>query len=180
MSTAKEVELATDLGLSNPLKPAPQIGEPQDGNARFLAATSASVAGHAGLFGTSQAVLELGQLWLKRVAIARDPLGRQMRQALVPRHDRLLGWFRLGEESYFHTGFAGSGVWVDPTQESVIAMVGHRIDPMRSLTDERAQFCQNAPSCTSVSSFGVQGSRTERTGGTPRVLLSASQSSVAD
>ncbi len=148
MNSAKEVDLAKGIGVELPLRRAPELGEVQDGNARFLANQSGILAGHAGLFGTIDAALRLGELWLKGSGSRgfQVQMHQEMDSSLDPREGRFLGWFREAASSaqFFHTGFTGGGIWVDRELGTVRVMLGHRTDPMVGLAPIRAGFLELA------------------------------------
>ena len=135
MDGTREVELARDLGIELALPPAPEPGQAQDGNARFLTQWLGGCPGHAGLFGTLAGVLELGRLWTSSGTEADGELGTSTRQsALRGRGVRRLGWWRcppswgarLSAAAFGHTGFTGTSLVVEPQQDLVLVMLGHR------------------------------------------------------
>jgi len=112
-------------------------GEVHDENACGLG----GIAGHAGLFGTARDAASFGQAWLEgdaRLGITPD----LMREAITEqsfsdgaRHG--LGWVLQTEnsdagqvmsvESYGHTGFTGTSLWIDPAREMVVACLTNRV-----------------------------------------------------
>ncbi len=113
-------------------------GEVHDENACGVG----GVAGHAGLFGTARDVAALGQAWLERdprLNIAPD----LMQSAIEPHEEtggmrRGLGWMIKAREdasagdlfsadSYGHTGFTGTSLWIDPQRELVVACLTNRV-----------------------------------------------------
>ena len=141
LSTRKEVELARGLGLEvHDLGP-PEPGEPQDGNARFLG----GLAGHAGLFGDVGALLALGEAWLEPAGIAST---EAVERALATSEPFALGWWRsqpggaavLSDRSFGHPGFTGGSLWIDPERQLVVAMLGHRVDPLLDLAPMRTEL----------------------------------------
>lgn len=66
------------------------------------------------------------------------------RQDIVPGSSRGLGWdtpsqgssagTRLSADSFGHTGFTGTSIWVDPTRELVIVLLTNRVHPSRENT----------------------------------------------
>ena len=140
-STGKEVELAAAQGLEIVDLGAPDPGQPQDGNSRWMARRGA-LAGHAGLFGTAQAVEQLLARWLRALAGPEDTSGgssapsaldRALQAALVPKEGRFLGWqrpaeeWKLSEDVFGHYGFTGGAVWVDPGRRSYMVLLAHRV-----------------------------------------------------
>jgi beta-N-acetylhexosaminidase len=131
-------------------------GEVHDEKAAWLG----GVAGHAGLFGSATDVLGFGEWLLQTVGrqdgrtvgnglpIARLPVlpsvAREFvrRQNLVPSSSRALGWdtpapgssagTRLDAESFGHTGFTGTSIWIDPSRELVIVLLTNRVHPTRN------------------------------------------------
>jgi CubicO group peptidase (beta-lactamase class C family) len=117
-------------------------GEVHDENACGVG----GVAGHAGLFGTARDVAALGQAWLER-----DPrlkIAPDLMQAATQPHEetegmrRGLGWMIKAREdssagdlfnvdSYGHTGFTGTSLWIDPQRELVVACLTNRVYPGR-------------------------------------------------
>ncbi|MFN4070844.1 MAG: serine hydrolase domain-containing protein [Thermus caldifontis] len=108
-------------------------GEVHDENASALG----GAAGHAGLFGTLEGVLDqlaaiLQGTWLSRAAL------EEMQR---PHGERLLGWERkrpgwhggslVSEKAFGHTGFTGVGVWVDPERGYAWALLTNAIHPTR-------------------------------------------------
>jgi serine-type D-Ala-D-Ala carboxypeptidase len=107
------------------------------------------VSGHAGLFGTAEAVLRLCEhileVWQGRVS----PMGRAnalVQQALAFTNDT--GNARLGFDTptpgrsssgrYFsprsagHLGFSGTSFWIDPDREVIMVLLTNRIHPART------------------------------------------------
>jgi CubicO group peptidase (beta-lactamase class C family) len=117
-------------------------GEVHDENACGVG----GVAGHAGLFGTARDVAAFGQAWLEsdpRLNIAPDLLHRAVQE-----HEetggmrRGLGWMikaredssagdLLSADSYGHTGFTGTSLWIDPARALVVACLTNRVYPGR-------------------------------------------------
>ncbi len=119
-------------------------GEVHDENAWALG----GVAGHAGLFGTAEAVGLAAQWWLEAWIAAggkRDAsLIRRFtsRATWVPGTSRALGWdtpsapSSSGEffspQSFGHLGFTGTSLWIDPIRELVVVLVSNRVHPTRA------------------------------------------------
>ena len=141
--TAREVELAAAMGLQIGLQPAPVLGQPQDGNARFLGRLSA----HAGLFGSALSVVQLGVEWLAPETVLTPPaVGR----ALAGAGPYALGFARrllrgsagpaLSRRAFGHTGFTGGSLWIDPSLQAVFVLLGHRTEPKADLNRIRRRF----------------------------------------
>jgi beta-N-acetylhexosaminidase len=129
-------------------------GEVHDENAAFLG----GVAGHAGLFSTADDLLRFGEWALDAAAVpsSRPPVlpssrvpvlpsvfrNFTTRQNLVPGSSRALGWdtpapgnsagTRLSPQSFGHTGFTGTSIWIDPTRDLVIVLLTNRVHPTRN------------------------------------------------
>ncbi|HRE49334.1 MAG TPA: serine hydrolase domain-containing protein [Aggregatilineales bacterium] len=108
-------------------------GEVHDENA----ATLNGIAGHAGLFGTASDCATLGQIYLSEGGgfigkrLAREATTHQIA-------DRGLGWMMrsaegsssgqfFSAESYGHTGFVGTSLWVDPGRKIVAALLTNNV-----------------------------------------------------
>jgi len=122
-------------------------GEVHDENAAFLGGRS----GHAGLFSTAEDLIVFGE-WLLRQRDGADA-GRAPRispsvvreftrlQELVPGSSRALGWdtpspgssagTRISAESFGHTGFTGTSIWLDPSRGMVVVLLSNRVNPTR-------------------------------------------------
>ena len=110
------------------------VGEVHDENAFALG----GAAGHAGLFGTLDGVLDQARAWLNQTALPPAVVSA----VLEPQsHDRLLGWARKHPDwsggslasftAYGHTGFTGTGVWIDPERGYAWALLSNRVHPSR-------------------------------------------------
>lgn len=118
-------------------------GEVHDENAASLG----GVAGHAGLFGTAEAVLAVTGAWLqayhRRSSILEPVLVKEFtcRQTVVPGSSWALGWDTpsppssagrfLPEVSFGHLGYTGTSVWIDPLHELEIVLLSNRVHPTR-------------------------------------------------
>lgn len=119
-------------------------GEVHDENAAALG----GVAGHAGLFGTAQAVACVGQAWLDAWngmpgLLAPDLVRRFVaRQTLIPSSTWAMGWdtpsvsassagVHVSPESFGHLGFTGTSMWINPTEQMVVVLLSNRVHPTR-------------------------------------------------
>jgi len=114
------------------------VGEVHDENAWRLD----GVSGHAGLFSDGVDLLQFGEIFLRTWKV--DSVVREFtrRQELVPGSSRALGWdtpspngtagHLLAPTSVGHTGFTGPSVWIDPTRDLVIVVLGNRVHPTRA------------------------------------------------
>lgn len=119
-------------------------GEVHDENACAMG----GVAAHAGLFGTAadlavfcQALLN-GGIYNHRRIVKRSTLETfTQRQAHPSESSRALGWdtpspnssagSRLSPQSYGHTGFTGTSLWIDPRRRLFIVFLTNRVHPSR-------------------------------------------------
>ncbi len=115
-------------------------GEVHDENAAALG----GVAGHAGLFGTAQAVGRVTQSWLDsyrgKPSIFQGEVFRQFVKA-QPGTSWGLGWDTPSQpsssgqwfspESFGHLGFTGTSVWIDPVRELEVIFLSNRVHPTR-------------------------------------------------
>ena len=114
-------------------------GEVHDENACAMG----GVAGHAGLFSTANDVALLGQAWLpgQGSALALAPLLRQQAtqvQAEDATQKRGLGFMIkaptnascgtcFSPQSYGHTGYTGTSLWIDPEAQLVVACMSNAV-----------------------------------------------------
>jgi CubicO group peptidase (beta-lactamase class C family) len=106
-------------------------GEVHDENAFALG----GAAGHAGLFGTIDGVLDAAQRLLQGV----DPWLPELRTRQTA--TRCLGWEAryegwsggnaCSEETIGHTGFTGTGLWIDPARGLAWTLLTNRVHPTR-------------------------------------------------
>jgi CubicO group peptidase (beta-lactamase class C family) len=103
------------------------------------------ICGHAGLFGTAQALLEFGLALL----VALDGRSGWLDQALLrwaltplPGGGHVVGWdTRSGEgssagtlfseRSFGHLGFTGTSIWCDPVRGLCAVLLSNRVHPTR-------------------------------------------------
>jgi len=114
-------------------------GEVHDENASWLG----GVSGHAGLFSSAEDLLTFGEWLLARRQDRDAVVVREFtrRQDVVPGSSRALGWdtpspnssagTRLSAESFGHTGFTGTSIWMDPTRDLVVVLLSNRVHPTR-------------------------------------------------
>jgi CubicO group peptidase (beta-lactamase class C family) len=106
-------------------------GEVHDENAFALG----GAAGHAGLFGRIDGVLDAAQCLLQGV----DPslAGLRTRQTATrclgweARHEGWSGGNACSEETIGHTGFTGTGVWIDFARGLAWTLLTNRVHPTR-------------------------------------------------
>jgi uncharacterized protein YbbC (DUF1343 family)/CubicO group peptidase (beta-lactamase class C family) len=99
------------------------------------------VAGHAGLFGTADDLAVFAARFLGGQIVAPATV-RLMTEpgATPPRERRGLGWdidtgysaprgSLFGPKSFGHTGFTGTGLWIDPDTETFVILLTSRLHP---------------------------------------------------
>ena len=118
------------------------VGEVYDENCWALG----GAAGHAGLFGTAQAVGDFARAILATLkGAAAKVASRDTVRAFVTRSDvpgsRALGWdtmlptsscgTKMSPAAFGHTGFTGTSVWVDPERDVYVVFLTNRVNPTR-------------------------------------------------
>jgi serine-type D-Ala-D-Ala carboxypeptidase len=119
-------------------------GEVHDENAFRLGGVSA----HAGLFSTAHDLTRFAQMWLNGgelggVRIARPQTLRAFsRVADSTVSHRALGWetpngtnsagTRMRAPAVGHTGFTGTSIWMDPTNDLFVIILTNRVNPSRA------------------------------------------------
>ena len=121
------------------------VGEVHDENCWALGGT----AGHAGLFGTADAVGDIARAMLSSLkggdsAIARPATVRTfVTRAGIP-GSRALGWdtmlptsscgTKMSASAFGHTGFTGTSLWIDPQADVYVVLLTNRVHPTRENT----------------------------------------------
>ncbi len=119
-------------------------GEVHDPRARALG----GVAGHAGLFGTADDLAVYAQMLLDggKTLDGKPVLSSATVSSMIdggetpPRQRRGLGWdldtpfstprgAHFGAQSFGHTGFTGTSIWIDPETETVVILLTSRLHP---------------------------------------------------
>jgi CubicO group peptidase (beta-lactamase class C family) len=106
------------------------------------------VAGHAGLFGTADAVGAAARWWLRLLAgessagVSAATARQFITRSSVPGSSRALGWdtmlptsscgTRLSPQAFGHTGFTGTSLWIDPAQDLYVVLLTNRVHPTRN------------------------------------------------
>ncbi len=115
-------------------------GEVHDENAAALG----GIAGHAGLFGTAEAVGTVTKAWLdgylgKPSIFSQDGVKQFVKAqpgtswALgwdTPSHPSSSGQF-FSHEAFGHLGFTGTSIWIDPVKELEVIFLSNRVHPTR-------------------------------------------------
>jgi serine-type D-Ala-D-Ala carboxypeptidase len=116
-------------------------GEVHDQNAAALG----GVAGHAGLFGSADAVLAITAQWVHayhgRNALLDQGIVREFtqRQKLEGVSSWALGWDTpsmpssagryFSAQSFGHLGYTGTSIWIDPGRELEVVLLSNRVHP---------------------------------------------------
>jgi CubicO group peptidase (beta-lactamase class C family) len=122
------------------------IGEVHDENCWALG----GAAGHAGLFGTAQAVGDFARVMLAALKGTDSRLaGTGTVHLFVKRSadatgSRALGWdtmlptsscgTKMSTSAFGHTGFTGTTLWIDPEREAYVVFLTNRVNPTRENT----------------------------------------------
>lgn len=111
-------------------------------------------AGHAGLFGTASSVLSYAQGLLSETAhsasvieLMQTPLSDTHTHGWQMAHKGWSGGERCSKQTIGHTGFTGTGLWVDFKQKLAWTLLTNRIHPTRyfnSGIDELRRCVSNA------------------------------------
>jgi CubicO group peptidase (beta-lactamase class C family) len=149
-SQAGTVRDLASRGVDGPFAPTEEVawrggvvsGAVHDENAWALSGLGGS--GHAGIFGTIDAVLEFGSAVLDALK-GRGAFGDRSLQWLVRERDggTLRAGFdgktpvgssagsRMGPRTFGHLGFTGTSLWLDPDAQVVVALLTNRVFPTR-------------------------------------------------
>jgi CubicO group peptidase (beta-lactamase class C family) len=117
------------------------------------AARLGGVSAHAGLFSTAPDLARFaawlldayhGRLKVDSPLMLPAPLVRRFvtRQNIPPGSSRALGWdtwdcggsggHMLSPQSFGHTGFTGTSIWLDPEKDLFIILLTNRVNPTRA------------------------------------------------
>lgn len=111
-------------------------GEVHDGNAYFMG----GVAGHAGLFSTAEEVFKIAQHFLPNYTKLLKPETCELFRTNFTKgmnEDRSFAFqlattegstagSKMSPESFGHTGFTGTSLWIDPIKERVFVLLTNR------------------------------------------------------
>lgn len=122
------------------------VGEVHDENCWALG----GAAGHAGLFGTAEAVGDFARVVLAGLADADARLARAetirlfVARAGSSTGSRALGWdtmmptsscgANMSPSAFGHTGFTGTTLWIDPERDAYVVFLTNRVNPTRENT----------------------------------------------
>ncbi|HEY8041186.1 MAG TPA: serine hydrolase domain-containing protein [Polyangiaceae bacterium] len=147
--TVRELEAA---GVRGPFAPTetvdwrggPVVGAVHDENAWAL--TGKGGSGHAGIFGTADAVLTFGCAvleWLDEHEewrwLVRERPGGTLRAGFDGKSaEGSSAGERMGPRSFGHLGFTGTSLWIDPDARVVVTLLTNRVCPTRDHVAIRA------------------------------------------
>jgi CubicO group peptidase (beta-lactamase class C family) len=138
-------EMGSEIGECAPTEQDPWRGrllqgEVHDENAFALG----GIAGHAGLFGTAEAVGQATQAWLEGYQGIPGVFDSQLVKRFAtaqPGTSWALGWDTPSQpsssgqwfspESFGHLGFTGTSIWIDPIRELEVIFLSNRVHPTR-------------------------------------------------
>jgi len=139
LGTVRELEAR---GVRGPFAPTetvpwrggPVVGAVHDENAWALSGLGGS--GHAGLFGTVDAVLTFGLAVLADLDrlgwLVRERPGGTLRAGFDGKSpEGSSAGRRLGARSFGHLGFTGTSLWIDPDAKVVVSLLTNRVCPTR-------------------------------------------------
>ena len=100
------------------------------------------IAGHAGLFGTARTVAQFGDTWqhqserfgispelaaaAKQEQFVTDGMRRSLGFVLKAHEDASAGDY-FSPNTYGHTGFTGTTLWIDPDNDVVVALLTNNV-----------------------------------------------------
>jgi len=118
-------------------------GEVHDENSSLLG----GLAGHAGLFSNACDIARLLEMIMNKGKVDNNQLIKKETLALFTTkkksgNERLLGWDSKSEkgssagnkfspESFGHTGFTGTSIWIDPVRNLFVVFLTNRVYPSR-------------------------------------------------
>ncbi len=119
----------------------PVVGAVHDENA--WAMTGRGGSGHAGLFGTVDAVLTFGLAVLAGLGrldwLVRERPGGTLRAGFDGKSaEGSSAGSRMGPRSFGHLGFTGTSLWIDPGARVVVSLLTNRVCPTRDHVAIRA------------------------------------------
>jgi CubicO group peptidase (beta-lactamase class C family) len=89
-------------------------------------------SGHAGLFGTADALLDVADAMLAQgPGLAAEPLSQTRTHGWERRHPGWSGGDACSEGTIGHTGFTGTGLWIDFEKGTAWTLLTNRVHPTR-------------------------------------------------
>lgn len=153
---AYELDMSKQMGAGEYAKSRQRMiwGEVHDGNAYFLG----GAAGHAGLFSTARETFLIAQQFLAgSTKLLKPETCRLFRENMTPglEEARSIGWqlaatkdstggADLPPDSFGHSGFTGTCVWIDPEHNRVFILLTNRTHvhalPFANINAVRREF----------------------------------------
>lgn len=144
-------------------------GEVHDENASAMG----GAAPHAGLFGTAGDLARFAQTMLDGGIVSRETIALFTRRAGIPNSDRALGWDTKSAQgssagtlfsanSFGHTGFTGTSMWIDPERQLYVILLTNRVHPTRE--NNLIREVRPAVADAVVRALGVPSARPVRVG----------------
>ncbi|MEA1987207.1 MAG: serine hydrolase, partial [Candidatus Marinimicrobia bacterium] len=107
------------------------------------------IAGHAGLFSTARDLAKFSQMMLNNGKLNEVKIFDEetvklftKKAEIIKDNSRCLGWdspdgecsggIYLGKKSFGHTGFTGTSLWIDPTNDLFVILLTNAVHPNRS------------------------------------------------
>jgi len=144
-------------------------GEVHDENAWAMG----GVAGHAGLFSTATDVAAFAQMMLNggiyahHRLLARATIEQFTARQEIGNSAHALGWDvpvipsssgrYLSKNTYGHTGFTGTSLWIDPERELFVLLLTNRVHPTR--TNDKIRQVRPALHDSIIEGFGLASSQ---------------------
>jgi CubicO group peptidase (beta-lactamase class C family) len=133
-------------------------GEVHDDNCSALQG-----AGHAGLFGTADSVLDFAQGLLdgngaakSSIKLMRTPLSDTCTYGWQRAHDGWSGGQTCSSTTIGHTGFTGTGLWIDFEREIAWTLLTNRVHPTRHFDSGIFSLRQNIGALINPSHTGLE------------------------
>ena len=153
---AYEVDMCKQMGAAEYVNSRQRLiwGEVHDGNAYFLG----GAAGHAGLFSTARETFLLAQQFLESsTTLLKPETCKLFREDMTPglEEARSIGWQLaatkdstggndLPRDSFGHSGFTGTSLWIDPEHERIFVLLTNRTHahalPFANINAVRREF----------------------------------------
>lgn len=143
-------------------------GKVHDERAYYLGGVSA----HAGIFSDAHDLTRFAQMYLNNGTIdGREILPPASIAQFTVRQvaDRALGWQKpdgsnsaghlMSPEAFGHTGFTGTSIWMDPTNDVFVILLSNRVNPTRANTKIGRVRVQLADAVLGILQTAHRGSR---------------------
>ncbi len=147
-------------------------GDVHDSNARSLG----GITGHAGLFSTAADLSRFSRMMLHKgelegVHIFQKGTVKKFTRPVSEKHTRCLGWdspggessggIYLSSESYGHTGYTGTSIWIDPEHEVFIVLLTNAVHPYRTYKNPNYYDWRQLVSSAAFEEMGIRKRNTD-------------------